>query len=512
MSSHSVGEDIAVESCAKRYLVTAAGVVPLAKDLNAEKCEEAIIWDVPLCEQKKRRKKKKKKTSLYDLYQKDSDEDSAHSLDEFDLDEAATMMPSLPNNSSYPPPPQNTFGVTTFEIGMDINVLLNQVNHNLIRSLCIDDFEGSSTVSRFGDSELMCLAASLRHNNSLLSLQLRYLQVTDVSLLPLCAALEAHPSLRAVDLSGTASGTLKVGEALRRLACKNTSILHLMLDDTLVCDKDRAFIEEAVQYNALMCADPRSNPFDVKMITRITEMEREQKLLEKQLSYNPWLDGPPASSVLFGRSVDDGQGATSHLVGDKKKHKKNVGFAKDSGAFMAQEICGEYMRGSCRYGSRCKYFHPPRSDTLSQVVHLQDFREEETRRRQESNVGSSKSSCTGRAPSEFDDRGSYRWEDMSVGAFKSDRLAEGTSVSTGVKSAKRRGRAADFNFDTRKVDAPAAPAPVSHDRCDDNLTADEIDDDDEDDYLLNMVLPIVGVACTCCLAACVAVSRARKVR
>ncbi|ORC85257.1 uncharacterized protein TM35_000361170 [Trypanosoma theileri] len=117
---------------------------------------------------------------------------------------------------------------------MDINILIQQTVQNVVQSVSLEDYDG---LSRFGDYELICFSAALKNNSSILSLQIRYLDVSDTSLVPLCRALEVHPCIRALDLSGTRGGNVSI-KAVFRLVCRNPSILFVRLDDTMVCPQD----------------------------------------------------------------------------------------------------------------------------------------------------------------------------------------------------------------------------------------------------------------------------------
>lgn len=498
------------------YLVhNVYGVVPLTANEPTSGSSHSARADAA-GEKKKRKKQKKKKLSLYDLYtkqQSSSDEGGDVSSEGDNLDEAATLLPyggsslstigAAPSSSSA----AAAYDVLPYEIGMDINILINQVHQNVLRSICIDDYDGSA---RFLDDDLICLAAALRHNASVVSLQLRYLPVTDVSLVPLCKALEGHPAIRALDLSGT-KGTRKTGEALRRLVCNNTHLLHVMIEETLYLEKDVAVIQEAVQYNAMVCPDPRLNPYDLKMISKISKLERDQRLLEEQLSYNPFIQGPPPSSMLHtqsetGRDCGELGGSLFDAPqASRRKHKKRaVTFREDEREnILTQQVCAEYVRGCCKYGSRCKYYHPPWSPALEQVASLQRYKEEEERRAKWQSVtgsmsgsasvgpGSECGTSASRPPQSHDTR-SQRWEDATVSAFQ---------VSQTCTDAKRsRQRDANFTLDVRKV-STLSPAPVcalpSHaasENCESDVVADH---ETRTAHIRRMVL---AVCCVCCCA------------
>ncbi|CCW61116.1 unnamed protein product [Phytomonas sp. EM1] len=217
----------------------------------------------PLSKRKRRRKKSK---SLYEQYFEDSamkrvlascsESDDANS--EMDLD---------------------------FTVGMDINILIQQTIQNTIQSVCLEDYDGFSS---FGDHELICFAAAIKNNTSIVSLQIRYLDVSDISLVSLCNALLKHPSLRALDLSGTRGGEA-TSAALCNLVCTNSSIIFVRVDDTIVNSKDSEIIQMATQYNAMICADPNSNPFQLGLLHKISSIEEKEQKYNQQLNAKPWL-------------------------------------------------------------------------------------------------------------------------------------------------------------------------------------------------------------------------------
>lgn len=415
-----------------------------------------------------KKRKKKKKKSLFDLYhpelyeQRQQEQQQQQQQLEIlrrrastcavssvyeDFDEDDLMEPlvdadglpltttTLSNNNNNP-----VYEVEPYRIGDDITVLLNLVHQNVQRSLCIDSdgvdhpsdftfpvYQGSSSTDQaqqqqqhrlavggigdlFGDAELICLAAALRHNTSLVSIQLRNLAaVTDVSLIPLCRALTSHPTMRAVDLTGTRAGrdvrTAKqrkdLSRALRDLCCQNANILHLIVDDCLLLDEDRTTVEEAVQYNAFMCSDPSMNPFDLNMIRTLSTQKRETALLEAQLAFNPVSMGlPPGALPLQVLPESHGfQDVTKRTEQEAMRQKKNakkkhVQFqTTDRGATAASSIaaaatigtgdllqhkvCADYVAGKCRYGSRCRYEHPSRSIAMQQVSNLVRYEKEQ---------------------------------------------------------------------------------------------------------------------------------------
>ncbi len=296
-----------------------------------------------------------------------------------------------------------------FEVGMDVNILVQQLLTNAIATLFLEDEDNTG---RFGDHDLVCVASAIGHNTSLTSLQLRWLQVTDVSLVPLFNSLEKHPNIRSIDLCGT-RGAEASSKALRRLVCRNSSILHVMTDDTRKTKwrmDDDEVIELATRHNALVCPGI-SNPYDKRVIASIIDKREEQQLLERQLALrrdNPFVPhttviemegGYSGGSLVAGterRVISLGgtvispptplSASLAHPLPSNKssdarsKGKKSVQFSgvpqggKDETAddeahrvaTAKAALCKDYMLGSCRFGSRCSYVHPDRTVTATQ--------------------------------------------------------------------------------------------------------------------------------------------------
>ncbi|KAG5511168.1 hypothetical protein JKF63_07110 [Porcisia hertigi] len=263
-----------------------------------------------------------KKKSLYDEYLADSGDSEESGTDEEQ---------------------EETFECEEYCVSMDVNILIQQTVQNIVQSVCLEDPDGFAT---FGDHELICFAAAVKHNSSILSLQIRYLDVSDVSLIPLCKALEQHPSIRALDLSGTRGGE-GTSRALRQLACSNAKIIFMRLEDTIVNPKDLSIIEKAMRYNSMACPDPSNNPFHLGLLRRMSSMDEEEHKFQEQLQARPWLIG-------------------LGLPNQKKAPKTVLSTAASS--HIGGEICALFIQGRCPYGSRCKYIHPERTVALKNVV------------------------------------------------------------------------------------------------------------------------------------------------
>jgi hypothetical protein len=275
----------------------------------------------------KNQRRWRKKKSLYDAYLADSG-NSGDSVDDENED--------------------CTFEREEYSVCMDVNILIQQTVQNIVQSVCLED---SESIGTFGDHELICFAAAIKHNSSILSLQIRYLDVSDVSLVPLCKALERHNYIRAIDLSGTRGGE-GTSKALRQLVCTNPQIIFLRLDDTIVNPKDALIIEKALRFNAMACPDPNNNPFHLGLLRRISAMEEKEHKFHEELQARPWLFG-------------DGSAASG--AGNPKKVKK-VTLSTAASSHIGGEVCAQFIQGKCLYGSRCKYIHPERTVALKNVV------------------------------------------------------------------------------------------------------------------------------------------------
>ncbi|AAZ12562.1 zinc finger protein family member, putative [Trypanosoma equiperdum] len=284
---------------------------------------------------KSKRKRKSKKKALYDQYLADSGSE--------DSSELSKNVNGTPSKYEY----------EEFEPGMDINILIQQTIQNVVQSVCLEDCDG---LSQFGDNDLICFSAAVKHNSSILSLQIRYLDVSDVSLVPLCRALECHPSIRALDLSGTRGGRPSV-KAVFQLVCTNPNILFVRLDDTMVSPHDAEDIRVATLYNALACPDPTNNPFYLGLLRKISDIEEEKQKYKEQLSEQLWLfSSRPQNNLNSGK-------------------EKKVGFSeKVSESRIGADVCAQFMSGRCAYGSRCRYIHPDKTTALRNAIALSKYK------------------------------------------------------------------------------------------------------------------------------------------
>lgn len=259
-----------------------------------------------------------------------------------------------------------------FFVGMDFNILIHQTIRNINQSVCL---EGSGGSELFGDNEMIAFAAAAKNNKSIVSIQIKYIDVTDVSLIPLCEALENHPTLRAFDICGT-KGSIGTSKALAKLALSNPNIIFIGIDDSFILPSDSATISEAVQYNAMVCPDPSTNPFQLGLLRKFSEIEQKEKNFIKRLEPQAWMMRGAAetgdSSNLQDHKIDDGAAVTNK----KKKNAKNDAWShagRSSNLQIGGEVCSDFIRGGCPYGSRCKYYHPEFTSALSNAIQVSLF-------------------------------------------------------------------------------------------------------------------------------------------
>ncbi|RNF04852.1 uncharacterized protein Tco025E_08024 [Trypanosoma conorhini] len=298
---------------------------------------EAILPSADEIARAKRKRKKNRKRAVYDHYLADSgsecstesSEGGCELLDAYEFEE--------------------------FEPGMDINILIQQTVQNVAQGVSLEDYDGRS---QFGDCDLICFAAAVKHNSSILSLQIRYLDVSDTSLVPLCRALEGHPCIRALDLSGTRGGNATI-KAVFRLVCTNPNILFVRLDDTMVASHDAEEIELATRYNALACPDPANNPFHLGLLRKIGDMEEEKQRYKEQLSAHSWL-----FSNRAGGSANQAPKQAKKVLFAEKVAKSRIGA----------DICAQFMSGRCGYGSRCRYIHPEKTAAIKNAIVVSQYK------------------------------------------------------------------------------------------------------------------------------------------
>lgn len=295
------------------------------------------------------------KTTLYEQYLADSGSSSSD-------DESQEALEEI------------SFFREHFTVGMDINILIHQTLHNVIQSVCLDGSGGRSFC--FDDTQLMCFAAAVKNNSSFLSIQIKFVDVTDYSLVPLCEALHSHPTLRALDICGT-QGSFGTSRALRNLVCNNSNIIFAKIEETVLSPFDAALINEAVQYNAMVCPDPTSNPFHLGLLRKFSELEEKEKKYIQKLEPQPWMfsslgeeekvNEDPYTS--FGHPTFPNEDKERVYMKNRKKNKLKA-WRHTTESKIGAEVCPHFLKGGCPYGSRCKFFHPEYSTALSNAVKM----------------------------------------------------------------------------------------------------------------------------------------------
>lgn len=260
-----------------------------------------------------------------------------------------------------------------FTLGMDINILLRQTLQNVIQSVCLDGSGGKNFC--FDDAQLMCFAAAVKNNASILSIQIRYVDVSDVSLVPLCEALRDHATLRALEIHGTHAGYW-TSKAARELVCCNSNILVVRIDESALTPADADLVNEAVQYNALACPDLTSNPFYLGLLRKLSRLEEREKSFVQKLEPQPWMTSFVGGSDTHledtSRAFDlpNSSSADKNNNLENRKKKKSKVWENITKSIIGAEVCPHFLRGACPYGSRCKFYHPQYTGSHSGGVNL----------------------------------------------------------------------------------------------------------------------------------------------
>lgn len=264
-----------------------------------------------------------------------------------------------------------------FTVGMDINILVRQTVQNIVQSVCLDgSIEGNFC---FGDTQLICFAAALKNNSSILSIQLKHIDVTDLSLVPFCHALLEHPTLVALEICGTLGGN-GTSTAIRELVCYNSNILVARIEDSFLAPSDADIVSEALQYNTMAFPDPTSNPFYLGLLRKFIAIEEEENEYLRKLAPQPWMipfvgeadedqEGMPQSSGYANMSSTGNEDAAM-----RKKKKNNLNtWGNTTKTKIGAEVCPKFLKGLCPYGSRCKFYHPEYSTSLSNAVAMSRY-------------------------------------------------------------------------------------------------------------------------------------------
>eukprot|EP00758_Cryptobia_borreli_P013505 Tbor_TRINITY_DN5840_c0_g1::TRINITY_DN5840_c0_g1_i6::g.5966::m.5966 len=355
------------------------------------------------------------------------------------------------------------FHAENFEVGMDIGLLVKEIHKNCIRNLFVEDFDRTRL---FGDAELLFIAAALKGNSSVVSVQIRGCPaVTDVSLIPLYQSLYHHNSVRAIDMSNCTNGTEKSGVVLRDLVCKNTNIIFVEHQNCRITDDDAFLIEEATQLNMFVYGGLDSvldggkwrnhNPSAAYLVELLSsenaarrEEEEYQRTADILRGVNPLMVDPETGTValhvlenirrIHGPSEKDlisshlltdagvnsrnstrgsterdmsnmdgddrsvlgsvaftagpavsecgvstiattilPDGTTARLPKKKLKKKRQSDLLKQcSQNDQFHLVCNDYMQGRCRYGSRCKYYHPEKTTAIDNYINSCRYEQE----------------------------------------------------------------------------------------------------------------------------------------
>lgn len=220
-------------------------------------------------------------------------------------------------------------GGSTFQMGMPIDALQQELLSNTTRALLLDDLE-RTTVNRINDAKGAMFAAALRNNRSLLALTVRAMPLTEIGLCSIFESVKRHGTLRAVDVQ-LMPLTPKALRGLRDAVRGNCNLIHAGLHQTGVEEDEVADdIDEAVRMNRLVQQDPKLNPYENFLFALHADEEEEE---------------------LMHYMIDDA---------DEELEARAAAFEARGGR-LARPVCGHYMAGACRYGSRCRHYHPERS-------------------------------------------------------------------------------------------------------------------------------------------------------
>lgn len=290
----------------------------------------------------------------------------------------------------------------SFQVGMDINLIIKELHQNTLRHVCVEDIDRSRL---FADPEVRILAAALEGNTSIITLRIPGCHATDVSLIPLYKSLRAHPTIRSLDVSDT-KGSESAGRALVDLVCKNTQIVHVERSNIRISQKDSALLDEALMYNCFNCQDPGINPYDASLIRYIDRAGKIEREVSEQVTLqNPWMVDEETGEVslhvleniarLYAPSatqdsvdVPDDTAELGSKPPKRRKKRKGVSFGDDAELEVHRQVCDDYMNGRCRYGSRCKFLHPERtSASMNRILAVRAQEEEEDRAELEQDDG-----------------------------------------------------------------------------------------------------------------------------
>jgi hypothetical protein len=211
-------------------------------------------------------------------------------------------------------------------------LMVESLLNNTMRSLVLDG-GGSSSPATFLDARAAVFASAIRNNRSVLAVTLRSLPITEIGACSIFESLKRNPTVRAVDVEYIGL-TPKALRSLRAMVRENPGIIHLGLYQT-GCEEEPLAQEamQAVFMNRLVLPDPGVNPFE--------------NMLFAGMNYATDPEG-------FAWDAASDESEEEHfLQGEAEEFMQYAGK-------LARPVCGHYMHGGCRYGSRCRHFHPER--------------------------------------------------------------------------------------------------------------------------------------------------------
>ena len=211
-------------------------------------------------------------------------------------------------------------------------ILQEALLNNTCRCLALD-CTGQVPPS-IGDKEAAMLASSLRNNRSVLAVTLRGLAITEIGVTSIMESIRRHEAVRSFeidDIGLTPKSMRSIRDAVRaNPGIINVDVRSCNVDDWVELDE----IEEAVAMNRLALSDPVVNPFENLLFATSTATELDAD----GLAWDALSNDSDYEHILQGEADD---------------------FELHAGK-LAAPVCGHIMHGGCKYGSRCRHFHPER--------------------------------------------------------------------------------------------------------------------------------------------------------
>lgn len=273
---------------------------------------------------------------------------------------------------------------------MDVSVLSGEILKNTIRSVVIDDCLATNA---FRSTDAVLIGGALRNNVSVVTLTLRRLVLKDIAIEGILAALSRHVAIRSVAMQGMEL-TAAVGQAILELVRVNPRIVHVDVEHCGLTASVLDDIDAAVRYNLLSAPDPQFNPFDNILVTAAETWKTVQAVKAAHREYREKRrarEKKRNSELAASSATDDGAAATASPVdpptkaaaapmvvavteqGDVIEVDRTDDFQTDSDASSAigdddlveealgalgRGVCGRFLEGRCRFGSRCALYHP----------------------------------------------------------------------------------------------------------------------------------------------------------